>query len=107
LVQPHAGLSHRAEPVDHQPHLRAFGLKPHRTESIHLSSDPLLVEKVRDIVGLYLEPPHHALVLCVDEKSQIQESNTCLAFYDNCSGLRSTALRKSCQEYRPSRVSSE
>ena len=51
---------------------RAFGLKPHRSESFHLSSDPLLVEKVRDIVGLYLEPPHHALVLCVDEKSQIQ-----------------------------------
>ena len=51
---------------------RAFGLKPHRTESFQLSSDPLLVEKVRDIVGLYMEPPHHALVLCVDEKSQIQ-----------------------------------
>lgn len=51
---------------------RAFGLKPHRTESFQLSSDPLLIEKVRDIVGLYMEPPHHALVLCVDEKSQIQ-----------------------------------
>src|SRR5215469_12072355 len=51
---------------------RAFGLKPHRSESFQLSSDPLLVEKVRDIVGLYMEPPHHALVLCVDEKSQIQ-----------------------------------
>jgi transposase len=51
---------------------RAFGLKPHRSESFQLSNDPLLVEKVRDIVGLYLEPPHHALVLCVDEKSQIQ-----------------------------------
>lgn len=51
---------------------RAFGLKPHRTEGFQLSSDPLLVDKVRDIVGLYLEPPHHALVLCVDEKSQIQ-----------------------------------
>ena len=51
---------------------RAFGLKPHRTENFQLSSDPLLIDKVRDIVGLYLEPPHHALVLCVDEKSQIQ-----------------------------------
>src|ERR1700756_2685028 len=51
---------------------RTFGLKPHRAEGFHLSSDPLLVDKVRDIVGLYLDPPHHALVLCVDEKSQIQ-----------------------------------
>ena len=51
---------------------RAFGLKPHRTEGFQLSSDPLLIDKVRDIVGLYLDPPHHALVLCVDEKSQIQ-----------------------------------
>lgn len=51
---------------------RAFGLKPHRAEGFQLSSDPLLVDKVRDIVGLYLDPPHHALVLCVDEKSQIQ-----------------------------------
>ena len=51
---------------------RAFGLKPHRSESFQLSGDPLLVEKVRDIVGLYLDPPHHALVLCVEEKSQIQ-----------------------------------
>jgi transposase len=51
---------------------RAFGLKPHRSESFQLSNDPLLIEKVRDIVGLYLDPPHRALVLCVDEKSQIQ-----------------------------------
>lgn len=51
---------------------RAFGLKPHRAEGFQLSSDPLLVDKVRDIIGLYLDPPHHALVLCVDEKSQIQ-----------------------------------
>jgi transposase len=51
---------------------RAFGLKPHRTESFQLSTDPLLIDKVRDSVGLYLDPPHHALVLCVDEKSQIQ-----------------------------------
>ena len=51
---------------------RAFGLQPHRTESFKLSNDPLFVEKVRDIVGLYLSPPERALVLCVDEKSQIQ-----------------------------------
>ncbi len=51
---------------------RAFGLQPHRQETFKLSSDPLFVEKVRDIVGLYLNPPHKALVLCVDEKSQIQ-----------------------------------
>ena len=54
---------------------RAFGLKPHRSESFQLSADPLLVDKVRDIVGLYLAPPDHALVLCVDEKSQIQALN--------------------------------
>jgi transposase len=51
---------------------RAFGLKPHRSESFKLSTDPLLIEKVRDIVGLYLNPPDRALVLCVDEKPQIQ-----------------------------------
>jgi len=51
---------------------RAFGLQPWRTESWKLSTDPQFVEKVRDIVGLYLNPPEHALVLCVDEKSQIQ-----------------------------------
>ncbi len=51
---------------------RAFGLQPHRQETFKLSSDPLFVEKVRDIVGLYLDPPARALVLCVDEKSQIQ-----------------------------------
>ena len=51
---------------------RAFGLQPHRTETFKLSSDPLFIEKVRDIVGLYLNPPDRALVLCVDEKTQIQ-----------------------------------
>src|ERR1700732_4937811 len=50
----------------------AFGLQPHRTDTFKLSPDPQLVEKVRDIVGLYINPPEHALVLCVDEKSQIQ-----------------------------------
>ena len=51
---------------------RAFALQPHRTESFKLSRDPLFIDKVRDIVGLYLNPPERALVLCVDEKSQIQ-----------------------------------
>ncbi len=51
---------------------RAFALQPHRTETFKLSRDPLFIEKVRDIVGLYLHPPDRALVLCVDEKAQIQ-----------------------------------
>src|SRR5919204_5982237 len=51
---------------------RAFGLKPHLTESFKLSPDPQFIEKVRDIVGLYLNPPAAAVVMCVDEKSQIQ-----------------------------------
>ena len=51
---------------------RAFGLQPHRVETFKLSSDPLFIDKVRDIVGLYLNPPTKAMVLCVDEKSQIQ-----------------------------------
>ena len=51
---------------------RAFGLQPHRTAAFKLSADPLFVEQVRDIVGLYLNPPDKAFVLCVDEKAQIQ-----------------------------------
>jgi transposase len=51
---------------------RAFGLQPHRQATFKLSADPLFIEKVRDIVGLYLDPPVKAMVLCVDEKSQIQ-----------------------------------
>jgi transposase len=50
----------------------AFGLQPHRSETFKLSDDPLFVDKVKDIVGLYLDPPERAVVLCVDEKSQIQ-----------------------------------
>ena len=50
----------------------AFGLQPHRTETFKLSKDPYFIEKVRDIVGLYMSPPDKALVLCVDEKTQIQ-----------------------------------
>lgn len=51
---------------------RAFALQPHRTETFKLSTDPFFIEKVRDVVGLYLNPPEKAVVLCVDEKSQIQ-----------------------------------
>lgn len=51
---------------------RAFALHPHRSKSFKLSADPFFVEKVRDIVGLYLNPPDRALVLCVDEKSPVQ-----------------------------------
>jgi transposase len=51
---------------------RAFGLQPHRQDSWKLSKDPLFVDKVKDVVGLYLDPPERAVVLCVDEKSQIQ-----------------------------------
>jgi transposase len=51
---------------------RAFSLQPHRVETFKLSTDPQFVEKVRDIVGLYLDPPDKALVICIDEKSQIQ-----------------------------------
>ncbi len=51
---------------------KAFGLRPHRTDGFKLSNDPLFVEKVYDIVGLYLDPPESAVVLCVDEKSQVQ-----------------------------------
>lgn len=51
---------------------RAFGLQPHRSETFKLSPDPLFIDKVRDIVGLYLNPPDKALGLCVDEKAQIQ-----------------------------------
>src|SRR4030095_12970212 len=74
---PHWSLRSMARAVGHAPstihHIwTAFGLQPHRTGSFKLSADALFVEKVRDIVGLYLAPPERALVLCVDEKSQIQ-----------------------------------
>jgi transposase len=51
---------------------RAFGLQPHRSETFKMSTDPYFVDKVHDVVGLYLDPPERALVFCVDEKSQIQ-----------------------------------
>ena len=54
---------------------QAFGLQPHRSESFKPPTDPLFIDKVRDIVALYLDPPERAVVLCVDEKSQIQALN--------------------------------
>jgi transposase len=54
---------------------RAFGLRPHVQETWKLSTDPQFIEKVRDVVGLYMDPPAHAVVLCVDEKTQIQAIN--------------------------------
>ena len=54
---------------------QAFGLQPQRTDTFKMSPDPLLIEKIRDIVGLYMDPPQHAIVLCVDEKPQIQALN--------------------------------
>ena len=73
----HWSLRRMAAAVGHAPSTihriwKAYGLQPHRSETFKLSNDPLFVEKVRDIVGLYLDPPDRAVVLCVDEKSQIQ-----------------------------------
>lgn len=62
----------RLEPHERRAHLARLRVTAHRSETFKLSKDPLFVEKVRDIVGLYMNPPDHALVLCVDEKSQIQ-----------------------------------
>jgi hypothetical protein len=61
-----------------------FGLQPHRTKSFILSTDPFFVEKVRDIVGLYLNSPDKALVLCVDEKSQVQALSSCCRHSASC-----------------------
>jgi transposase len=67
----HAGVSH-----DSVARIwRAFGLKPHRSETFQLSTDPDFIDKVRDVVGLYMDPPTNAIVLCVDEKSQVQALN--------------------------------
>jgi transposase len=69
-----AKAAHLSRPTIHRI-WQAFGLQPHRTETFKLSPDPLLIDKVRDIVGLYIDPPQHAIVLCVDEKPQIQALN--------------------------------
>ena len=66
----------------------AFGLQPHRQESFKLSTDPFFIEKLRDIVGLYLNPPDKALVLCVDEKSQCQALERTQPMLPDGAGLR-------------------
>lgn len=71
LMAEHSGLSEST--IGRVWH--AFGLQPHRSETFKLSNDPLFIEKVRDVVGLYLDPPARAVVLSVDEKSQIQALN--------------------------------
>ncbi len=73
---------------------RAFGLQPHRSEGFKLSPDPLLIEKVRDIVGLYTNPPDHAVVLCVDEKAQIQALDRTQPILPMRPGLMPTTLIK-------------
>jgi transposase len=65
---------------------RAFGLQPHRMETFKLSTDPNFVAKVRDVVGLYVSPPEHAIVLCVDEKSQIQALDRSQPMLPMCPG---------------------
>ena len=75
---------------------RAFALKPHRNETFKLSKDPLFIEKVRDIVGLYLHPPERAVVLCVDEKSQIQALNRTQPVLP----LRPGVMRRQTHDYK-------
>lgn len=66
---------------------KAFGLKPHLVDTFKISNDPQFIDKVRDIVGLYLDPPEKALVLCVDEKSQIQALDRCAPVLPMMPGL--------------------
>jgi hypothetical protein len=73
---------------------RAFGLQPHRQETWKLSSDPRFIEKVRDIVGLYPNPPERAVVLCMDEKSQIQALDRTAPILDNASTHKAPAIQK-------------
>jgi transposase len=70
---------------------QTFGLQPHRSETFKLSTDPLFVEKVRDVVGLYMVPPERAIVLCVDEKSQVQAFGSDAADLPNATGGSRTA----------------
>jgi transposase len=72
----------------------AFGLQPHRVENFKFSKDPQFVEKVRDIVGLYLNPPDRAIILCVDEKSQVQALNRTEPILPLAPGGNRLALRQ-------------
>ena len=69
------GISHRVQRIWHE-----YGLKPHLVRSFKTSNDPDFVAKVKDVVGLYLDPPENALVLAVDEKSQIQAALSSSSF---------------------------
>src|SRR5713226_753455 len=80
---------------------RAFALQPHRVEGFKLSKDPLFVEKVRDIVGLYLNPPDKALVLCVDEKAQIQALDIAASRCCRCVPARPSAALPSMSVTAP------
>jgi len=81
---------------------RAFGLQPHRQEAFKLSKDPQFVAKVRDVVGLYLDPPERAVVLCVDEKSQIQALDRTAPIFPMMPG----APERATHDYRRSGTSS-
>ena len=74
-VRSFAAEAHISKDMAHRL-FRTAGIAPHRSRSFKLSNDPAFVEKVRDITALYLNPPDHALVLCVDEKSQIQGASS-------------------------------
>ena len=80
---------------------RAFGLQPHRQETFKLSSDPLFVNKVRDMVGLYLDPPLKAMVLCVDEKSQIQSLDRTQPMLSLSPGIPERRTHDTCVMARP------
>jgi hypothetical protein len=78
---------------------RAFGLQPHRQEVWKLSRDPLFIDKVRDVVGLYFDPPEAAVVLCVDEKSRIQALDRTAPIFPMLSGTPARAshdYRRAC-----------
>src|SRR5216110_1269187 len=82
----------------------AFGLQPHRSQTFKLSSDPLFVDKVRDIVGLYLSPPNRALVLSIDEKSQVHGSgirSRAAGLADDARAYRNVARTAMCGMVRP------
>ena len=79
---------------------RAFGLQPHRQETFKLSRDPMFVDKVRDIVGLYVAPPLMAMVLCVDEKSQIQALDRTQPILPLAPGCPSGARTTTCATAR-------
>jgi hypothetical protein len=83
---------------------QAFSMQPHRSETFKLSTDPLFVEKVRDIVGLYLDPPDRALVLCVDEKSQIQALDVLSRCY-RCAQGKSSGVRTTTNDMGQPRCS--